>query len=207
VYPGAAGAVDLDRLVSTLDGLVLTGGRDLDPRLYGQQPHPENDEPEPARDELELRLARLAVARDMPVLAICRGFQALNAALGGSLLQHIEGDGHRAFQTDGYPSRFHSLAVTSQGILESALPARLVTVNSRHHQAVTASSIAPTLQITAVSPEDGIVEAYEMPGKRWVLGVQCHPERSEMRELFGGLWRNFVAAAALTRAEPSPSAS
>jgi gamma-glutamyl-gamma-aminobutyrate hydrolase PuuD len=199
LYPGAAACADLERLAGTLDGLVLTGGIDVDARLYGQEPHPENSKPEPARDELEIQLARLAVERDLPVFAICRGFQVLNVALGGSLHQHIEGDGHKAYEGEGFPSRFHDIIVENKGALGRLMGGGTVRVNSRHHQGVTAEGIAPGLVTCALSPEDGLIEAYEMPGRRWLLGVQCHPEREEARELFAPLWRDFIAAATRTR--------
>jgi putative glutamine amidotransferase len=199
IYPGAAACNDVERLVGTLDGLVLTGGRDVDPRLYGQEPHPETNEPEPARDELETRLARLAVERDLPLFAICRGFQVLNVALGGSLQQHIEGDGHKAYDEEGFPSRFHDIIIETESTLGRLMGGGTLQVNSRHHQGVTPEGIAPALMASAHSPEDGLVEAYEMPGRRWLVGVQCHPEREEARALFAPLWRDFIAAAVTTR--------
>lgn len=204
LYPGAAACSNPEGLVSTLDGLVLTGGRDIHSRLYGQDPHPENNEPEPARDELELALARLAVEGDLPLFAICRGFQVLNVALGGSLLQHIDGDTHRALDEDGYPSRFHEIDINSKGILRDAMPSDAVLVNSRHHQAVTRQTLAPGLTVCALSRGDGLVEGYEMTGKRWLLGLQCHPERAEVRELFAPLWHDFIVAASATR-RPQPA--
>jgi putative glutamine amidotransferase len=150
-----------------LDGLMLAGGNDVDPALYGAEPAPETEEPDAVRDALERSLIEQALARDLPILGICRGIQMFNAALGGSLIQHIEG--HRAPRQ----REVHPVSIEPGSILESILNRGQFMVNSRHHQCV--GKVAPGLAVTAKSP-DGIVEALEFPGKRFVLAVQWHPE-------------------------------
>jgi putative glutamine amidotransferase len=177
--------------VQAIDGLLLTGGVDVDPKLYGEQPHPETEKANRERDEHELSLLRAALECDLPVLAACRGHQLLNVAFGGSLLQHIEGDHHRP-QPDG-ESRWHQVNPTGLSRLAQIYHGfRTLWVNSRHHQAVTVDRLAPGLVPVACSP-DGLVEAMESEAHRWVLGVQWHPERPEMRAA-DRLFAAFVAA-------------
>ncbi len=165
--------------VSTLDGLVLTGGLDIDPERYEQEPHERTMCAEPARDAYELDLLHASLASDLPVLAICRGLQLLNIALGGSLLQNIETANHRAdYKTEGMPSRWHSVRVVSDSRLRKLLGVGEMEVNSRHHQGVLADMVAPGLTAVATSP-DGVVEAVESDAHRWVVGVQWHAERPE----------------------------
>ncbi len=160
-------------------GLVLTGGVDIDPERYDESRHERVRRTDPARDEFELTLLKEALSVDLPVLAICRGHQLLNVALGGSLLQHIEGGAHAAdYRTEGFPSRSHEVRIASGSRLAAWLGVEALTVNSRHHQAVTPDRLAEGTHATAVSP-DGLVEAIEAPGRTWVVGVQWHPEREE----------------------------
>ena len=159
--------------VAGLDGLLLAGGPDVEPALYGASRHPETEPPEHARDSLETALLREALEDDLPVLAICRGLQLLNVALGGTLVQHIAG--HRCAKQQAA----HAVAVTSHSRLGSILEvegtaeADEYMVNSRHHQCV--DRVASGLVVTARAP-DNVVEALEMPGKHFVLAVQWHPE-------------------------------
>ena len=172
-------------------GLLLAGGTDVDPRLYGEQPSPETERPNKARDAHELCLLGEALERDLPVLAVCRGHQFLNVALGGSLLQHIDGDTHRA--DDEGQSRWHTVSLRGGRLGEMYGLGRDLRVNSRHHQAVTEERLAPSLQPFAYSP-DGLVEAMESRERHWVVGVQWHPERPEMRPAADALFAAFVAA-------------
>jgi len=183
------------RLIAALDGLVICGGPDLNPALYGQTPHPETVGIDDGRDVLEIALIRLAIAQDLPLFAICRGHQALNVACGGPLLQHIVGDGHRAHEGGVGASRFHDIVIAEGSRLHRLLGARRLRVNSRHHQAVTADGVAPDLIPTAWSP-DGLVEGLESPSHRWLLAVQWHPERDEVKDAFRSLFDDFVRAAA-----------
>ena len=184
------------RLPDDVRGLILTGGVDVDPSLYGQAPHPKVRRTSRRRDEFELAFLRDALARDLPVFAICRGHQLLNVALKGSLLQHIDGDGHRAhYEQEGYPSRWHVVRLAEGSRVRALLGADEIEVNSRHHQAVLPDTLSPSLRATGFSP-DGIVEVVESPHHRWLLSVQWHPERQEVAERFAPLFAALVRAAA-----------
>jgi putative glutamine amidotransferase len=159
--------------LDTLDGVLFSGGVDVDPRHYGQAPDP-TVEVDEERDQLELPLARRAIEAGLPVLGICRGMQLLNVAAGGSLIQHL--DGHRGGTAASDPSGQHVVRVAPGSELACILGATEVPVNSRHHQAVGEAELAPGLTPTAWSP-DGVVEAFERPGEGWLLAVQWHPER------------------------------
>jgi putative glutamine amidotransferase len=184
--------VDSESLPEDAQGLLLTGGVDVNPRLYGEKRGPSTDRPNVRRDKHELGLLSQALDRDIPVLCICRGHELLNVALGGSLLQHIEGDGHR-WQDDG-SSGWHDVTVNGGRRLADVYgTGTLLHVNSRHHQGVTQDRLAPALRCVATSP-DGFVEAMESTEHRWVLGVQWHPERPETHPDALALWRAFAAA-------------
>lgn len=203
----AAGAsyvvVQGDLLPPGVSGLLLTGGTDINPALYGEKRAPETDRPNRARDANELALLRQALERDIPVLCICRGHQLLNVALGGSLLQHIPGDSHRA-QPSG-ESRWHDVTVLPGTRLAQIYPDRSrMRVNSRHHQAVTEERLAPGLAVSALSP-DGFIEGIESLAHRWVVGIQWHPERPEMHPASDPLFQAFARACA--GAAPARAAS
>jgi len=153
--------------LSGVDGLLLAGGTDVDPALYGAEREADTDEPDRVRDSLEGALLDEALERDLPVLGICRGLQFLNVHLGGTLRQHI--DGHKCPKVRDV----HSVAIAPGSRLEAILGTREYVVNSRHHQAADRGGTA--LAVTAAAP-DGVVEALELPGKRFVLAVQWHPE-------------------------------
>jgi gamma-glutamyl-gamma-aminobutyrate hydrolase PuuD len=156
-------ATDLDRM----DGLMLAGGTDVDPALYGAAREAETDEPDRLRDSLEGSLLDEALERDLPILGICRGLQFLNVHLGGTLNQHI--DGHK------WPKQrdVHTVSVAPGSRLRAILETPRYVVNSRHHQS--ADRVGQGLVVTATAP-DGVIEALELPGKRFVLAVQWHPE-------------------------------
>lgn len=166
LYPG-------DRPPADIDAVLLSGGSDIDPARYAET-NVASDEVDAERDELELALARQAVDDDLPVLGICRGFQLLNVALGGQLLQHIED--HRPAEREGL-LQHHDVRVRAGSRLAAAVGEGPLTVNSRHHQAVSRATLAPDLEATAVVGD--VVEAFEAPGRRWVVGVQWHPERTD----------------------------
>jgi putative glutamine amidotransferase len=150
-----------------LDGLLLAGGTDVDPDLYGAAREAATDEPDRVRDRMEGALLDETLERDLPVLGICRGLQFLNVRLGGTLRQHIEG--HKCPKQ----REVHRIAIAPGSRLEAILEAREYVVNSRHHQS--ADRLGEGLTVTATAP-DGVVEALELPGKRFVLAVQWHPE-------------------------------
>jgi putative glutamine amidotransferase len=192
-----------DSLPAALDGcqgVLLTGGVDVDPREYGEAESHPTVEIDAVRDRYELALTREALARDLPILAICRGTQVLNTAAGGTLVQDIPSalpaslDHQHERPKDALA---HDVTVSRGTCLWTLLAPQLgggdaVAVNSRHHQSV--KTAAPGFVVSAVSP-DGIVEAIEKPAARFCVGVQWHPENfhrgGEFRTLFDGL----VAAA------------
>jgi putative glutamine amidotransferase len=178
-----------------VDGLLLTGGDDVDPALYGEAPHPTYDVSEPGRDAFEIDLVRRALEKDLPVLAICRGLQVLNVALGGTLIQDIPSEPATLLQHDaeGPPTTLaHTVAVTPGSCLAALVgPDETRAVNSRHHQAVRA--LGQGLVVTATSP-DGVIEAAEVPTARFCVGVQWHPENFHLTGEFDRLFEGFVGA-------------
>lgn len=153
----------------TIAGLCLAGGEDVEAWRYGE-PDTHVETPDPDRDALELELVRRATAQDVPILGICRGFQVLNVALGGALVQHVQG--HRPAGTEVVTHVVTALPGSRLAALYGDAPFR---VNSRHHQAVTDERLAPGLRATAYA--DGLVEAFESSAHRFLVGVQWHPER------------------------------
>jgi gamma-glutamyl-gamma-aminobutyrate hydrolase PuuD len=151
-----------------LDGLLLAGGTDVDPQFYGAVRAAETDEPDGDRDFLERALLGEALARDLPVLGICRGMQFLNVHFGGALKQHIV-DHRKPKQRD-----VHEIEIAPGSRLERILGTRRYSVNSRHHQGVERAAVGLTAAAKAAG--DGIVEALELPGPRFALAVQWHPE-------------------------------
>ncbi len=150
-----------------MGGLLLAGGTDVDPALYGAAREAQTDQPDPVRDSLEAALLDEALGRDLPVLGICRGLQFLNVRLGGTLSQHI--GGHKCpKQRDVHP-----VTIAPASLLHAILETQEYVVNSRHHQG--ADRVGKGLVVTATAP-DGVIEALELPGKRFVLAVQWHPE-------------------------------
>jgi putative glutamine amidotransferase len=180
-------------VLHTLDGLILSGGGDVDPGYFGQElAGAELSSIDPRRDELELGLAQAALARDLPIFGICRGCQVLNVAAGGQMIQHL--DGHRS--PDAGPTRFHPVQVAPESTLHAIVRADEFTVNTFHHQGMDVATLAPGFRPAAVAqPDDWLVEAYESAEHRWVVGVQWHPERTfELDEPHLRLWDSFVAA-------------
>lgn len=189
---------DPAKVVSRLDGLLLTGGLDVDPSLYGEDAHATTNTA-PDRDRFEVPLSKVAMAEDLPIFAICRGVQVLNVAAGGSLVQDIPSAvttelKHSVDVPKDHPA--HPVAITPGTRLAAALgpQADLETcaVNSRHHQSV--ARVAPQFVVSAVAP-DGVIEAIERPDRTFCLGVQWHPENFVKTGEFGGLFTAFVAAA------------
>ena len=164
-------------LLDALDGLVLSGGEDVDPAHYGQVPHPDLGAVDPLRDAFELAIYRDASARRLPVLAICRGIQLVNVALGGTLWQDIPSERPEALahaQGTGRDDRTHPVDLTPGSRLARAVGTTRCEVNSFHHQSI--RDLAPGLRVTARAP-DGEIEGVEMAeDEAWLLAVQWHPE-------------------------------
>ncbi|MGD1071178.1 MAG: gamma-glutamyl-gamma-aminobutyrate hydrolase family protein [Bryobacteraceae bacterium] len=151
-------------------GIVLTGGSDIDPALYGAERHPETEPPDRERDDYESALLREALARDMPVLAICRGMQLFNVVRGGTLIQHLPSAGKHRQQTGGVP--VHDVVLSPP--FDVVYGTTRMQVNSRHHQAV--GRLGEGLLVTARDPEDDVIEGFVLPGASFAMGVEWHPE-------------------------------
>lgn len=183
---------DPEETLDVIDGLMLAGGADIDPAGYGQSPQPETVGTVPARDAFEIALVRAAIARDMPILGICRGMQLINVALGGTLHQHLP----QRFGHDEHLRSFGSFEDSDHDVdlIEGSLAARAAgelrhVTKSHHHQGV--NEVGEDLLVSGAAIMDGLPEAIELPGKRFVLGVQWHPEVDEGSSVVGAL----VAAA------------
>src|SRR5688572_2121196 len=186
-------------VLEQIDGLLLTGGGDVDPALYGEARHPTVHDAEPGRDAFEIALARRALDADVPMLAICRGAQVLNVAAGGTLVQDIPSalDTTVTHSVDKAGEVVHAVNVAPGSRLERALGGaldgdRLCRVNSRHHQSV---GRVGTSLIPSAESGDGVVEAIEAPQASFCLGVQWHPENFWRTGEFNSLFESFVAAA------------
>jgi putative glutamine amidotransferase len=187
-----------DEALRTMDGLLLSGGADIEPSRYGQ-PNRGSVDIEPDRDALEAAAWAAAAARSLPVLGICRGFQAINVLSGGGLLQDVAG--HAGAAWGHGPAKTHATRLVPGTRLARVLsPARVVgaiEVNTYHHQGVRASDLAPGLVASAwaSSPAGDLVEGVEAADGRFLFGVQCHPERQESTPAeFERLWAVFVDA-------------
>jgi len=193
------GADDPDGVLARADGLLLTGGDDVDPALFGAMPHSTYEPAEPGRDAYEIALVRRALAAGVPVLAICRGLQVLNVAAGGTLIQDIPSECRTAVNHSGPSSAAlaHAVEVVPgshlDALLERSAGTGPVMVNSRHHQAV--DVLGQGLLVTAKAP-DGIVEGVEGSGPAFCVGVQWHPESFYRSHEFDRLFSAFVAACA-----------
>jgi len=173
--PGAP--EDAPPLLDHLEGLLLTGGADVDPRLYGEAPHETVTRVIPERDAMEIALCRLALRRDMPLLAICRGHQVLNVATGGTLIQDLPSQWKGAVNHDPEGERWspaHQVRILPGTRLREILGQETVEVNSFHHQAVREPGQGAI--VSAYGEEDDIVEGIEIPDRRLAVGVQWHPE-------------------------------
>ena len=174
----------IEETLAVLDGIVFSGGSDLDPAHYGAEPHPETDEAREVRDRAEMALLAAALERDMPVLAVCRGSQVLNVALGGDLVQHLPDtlghEGHRERPGDWSE---HHVKLEPASRVGSLLGER-TPVKSHHHQGY--GRIGDGLRETGWA-DDGTVEALEDPSKRFAVGVLWHPEEGEDMALFEAL--------------------
>jgi putative glutamine amidotransferase len=182
---------------SALDGILLSGGGDIDPACYGSTPIASVGGVDPDRDRTELTLAQWALAENKPIFGICRGLQLLNVACGGTLYRDVSEHANaiRHTYTPGYPADLlaHPVEIVEDSMLAAIVGKRDANVNSLHHQAC--NEIAPGLRVVAQAP-DGMVEAVEVPDHRFVLAVQWHPEALPAAAESEALFRAFVAASA-----------
>ena len=203
VLPETSDAAHIERIVDMCDGFLVPGGQDIDPARYGKRRESHTHRSATARDLMEQALIQAVVAADKPLLGICRGMQSLNVALGGTLhqdvmaqypetaLQHVQG---RPFDMPA-----HMVELVEGSLLASCVGATRLGVNTIHHQSV--AELGEGLVVNAVSPDDGVIEGLEMPGKRFIVGVQWHPEHMwRNRPHSKRLFRALVEAAAATRA-------
>lgn len=192
IFPNAA-PEEAPAYLDRVDGLLLTGGDDPHPRHFGEQPHPRIEAVDERRDLFEIALVREAFAREMAVLGLCRGVQILNIALGGDIYQDIESQAESALrhsQTRIDDRPWHEVEVVPGTLLAGLYGERRIRVNSFHHQAC--RRVPKDLLVSGTAVGDGLVEAVEAPGKRFVLGLQWHPELDPAE---GSLFAAFVEAA------------
>ncbi len=187
----------LETILGSVQGIVLSGGVDINPRRYGEQPLTGMGQIDEDRDTMELNAAKTAFEKDLPILAICRGIQILNVSLGGNLFQDIPGQVKDSIlHSQNAPKNVltHAIRIEQETLLYKVTGKKKIWVNSKHHQAV--KDVAPGLRIGALS-EDGVIEAIEDPSKRFVLGVQWHPEGTFREDTYSKkLFRAFIREAA-----------
>jgi putative glutamine amidotransferase len=184
--PDDAVAERPDALLDLIDGLMLAGGSDVDPASYGARPHRETRGTSPERDRFELALTHRAIERELPVLGICRGMQLLNVACGGTLDQHVPAAvGHEEHRPALGQFGDHEVQLESGSLAARAVGAETTAVKSHHHQGI--GELGEGLTATGWSAEDGIVEAIELEGQQYALGVLWHPEQDERSRVVGTL--------------------
>ena len=192
----------LREIYNRLNGIFLTGGMDVDPSRYGESKQSYCGQTDPARDEVEIQLIRWALADRKPILAVCRGIQVVNVALGGSLFQDVGRQMPKAIKHDYFPAKrapardslVHPIEVKRGTVMADLLGAGSVPVNSMHHQAIKA--LAPGLVPSAIAP-DGVIEGVEGAAGQYLVGVQWHPEELADRDpAMRRLFSSFVATAA-----------
>lgn len=190
--PDAAGRLPA-AVLAHLDGLILSGGGDVHPRYFGAELAGADPKSiSEARDELEIHLSQQALAQDMPIFGICRGCQVLNVAAGGGMVQDFPD--HRS---DTENPVLHEVSLLPGSRLSQIIGDTSLAVNTYHHQGVDAATLAPGMRIAAqaTGPDEWLVEAYESPAHRWVVGVQWHPERIfELPDGHRRLWESFIGA-------------
>jgi putative glutamine amidotransferase len=206
LIPPLVDEATLRQIYELMDGILLSGGEDIDPAWYGETPHPKLGAVEPLRDAIELPLARWAVADNKPLLAICRGMQVLNVALGGSLYQDINSQCSTTIEHEAgsiqqcWENLDHTITLNHASRLADLLGATELEVNSLHHQAL--KEIGTGLEVTGCAP-DGVVEAVEVAGHVFAIGVQCHPE--QLWQQVDPRWRQVFAALVETAARAGDS--
>jgi putative glutamine amidotransferase len=186
--PDPAAVEEPDMLLDLLDALVLAGGADVDPASYGAEPHAATIGTVPERDAFELALARRAIERDMPFLGICRGMQVMNVARGGTLTQHLPDDyGHEDHRRSlgSFDNADHDVRLAQDSLVARVAHEELHGTKSHHHQGV--QRVGEGLEVTGWATIDELPEAIEVPGNRFALGVQWHPEADETSPLIAAL--------------------
>jgi putative glutamine amidotransferase len=186
--PDPTAVADPDRLLDLIDGLLLAGGADMDPATYGQQPHAQTVGMVPERDAFELALATRAMERDLPFLGVCRGMQIMNVARGGTLNQHLPDDlGHEDHRrvVGTFDDADHDVRLAPGSLAARAAQAEVHGTKSHHHQGV--EQIGEGLEVTGWATLDDLPEALEVPGNRFTLGVQWHPEADATSPLIAAL--------------------
>jgi len=186
--PDPVVADDPDELLDLVDALMLVGGADLDPTSYGAERHPETIGCVPERDVFEIALVRRALERDLPLLGICRGMQVMNVACGGTLHQHLPevvGHDHHRRVLGSFGGNDHDVRLRPGSLAARAAREELHATKSHHHQAV--DRVGDGLQVTGRAEIDELPEALELPGNRFALGVQWHPEADEASRLIAAL--------------------
>jgi putative glutamine amidotransferase len=196
LVPLGLSELDLEALVSRLDGVLFSGGGDVEPERYGSQPHHLVDNIDLDRDRVELHLLQKTLAAGQPFLGICRGLQVINVALGGTLYEDIlnQKPGSLRHSTPDELPRYHlahPVRIEPNSLLLKILSHTEVQVNSQHHQGI--RRLASDLKPTAFAP-DGIIEAFELPTARYGLAVQWHPEWLQEYPPMQALFRSFVEA-------------
>jgi putative glutamine amidotransferase len=190
------------RLVEGLDGVVLTGGTDVSPALYDDQPHEQTEAPDRRRDRFELALVRAAIEAGLPLLAIGRGLHILNVARGGTLIQHLpEAVGHHGHAPGTAKMTRHDVTLSGDSALGKLLGSQ-VQVLALHHQAI---KQAGTGLVTVAWADDQVVEAVELEGHRFAIGVQWHPEEGDDQRLLKALVAAAAPAPAPPVAKPAPN--
>lgn len=195
VLPSYEDPALLEAAIDRLDGVLLSGGGDLDPVHFGRRANAHLGGVTPRRDEAELAIARYVIRRtNKPLLGICRGVQVMNVAMGGSLYIDLPNEGKLAHSLTMYPrdQLTHDILVAKNTRLAEALGAGDNRVNSFHHQAV--KEVGEGFRVSARSVPDDVVEAIELPGERFVVGVQWHPEELTATQGARNLFQNFVNA-------------
>jgi putative glutamine amidotransferase len=186
--PDALSVADPGEQLDLIDGLMLAGGADIDPSFYGEEAQPETVGTVPERDRFEIALVREAFERDMPVLGICRGMQLINVALGGTLVQHLpQRFGHHEHRRvpGSFDGADHDVEVQPDTLAMDVIGEARHPTKSHHHQGI--DRLGDGLIVSATSALDGLAEAIELPGKRFALGVQWHPEADVQSPVVGAL--------------------